>query len=275
MRHFFDRLQQKKPLPRTPRGICAYAVGDVHGRLDLLNDLLVKIEADVDRRAPRRGLLIFLGDVIDRGPSSCQTIERLRNYHHPILRTIFLLGNHEEVLLRLLAGERGIFCNWLRFGGSECLLSYGMDPKPLKRIPEREALSVIKRAIPEAHQRFLASFADTVRFGSYLFVHAGVRPLIDLSMQSQSDLRWIREPFLSDESDHGFVVVHGHTISHKVVERSNRIGIDTGAYRTGVLSALAVEGSKRWTLDTSATGVGNDDHLIDEGHIGDLVEPRP
>ena len=129
---------------------------------------------------------------------------------------------------------------------------------PSGRCRNGEALAVIKAAIPESHRDFIASFADTLRFGDYLFVHAGIRPGVDLSMQSQSDLRWIRQPFLDDESDHGFVVVHGHTISDEVVERPNRIGIDTGAYRTrrpdragprrrqsgAILTAMAPDGTK-------------------------------
>ena len=97
---------------------------------------------------------------------------------------------------------------------------------------------------------FLRGFADSCRFGDYLLVHAGVRPGVPLDQQLQSDLRWIREPFLGDESSHGFVVVHGHTIRPEVDERCNRIGIDTGAYATGILTALAIEEGDRWLLDT-------------------------
>jgi serine/threonine protein phosphatase 1 len=267
MRHFFSRAQQKTPLPRTPRGYCAYAVGDVHGRLDLLDLLLAKIELDVSQRKPQRSLLLFLGDIIDRGPASCQAVERLRTYRHSLLQPIFLMGNHEEVLIRLLRGERGVLSNWLRFGGTECLASYGVDAKQLRGMPEQSALDLIKLTIPETHQNFIAGFADTLRFGDYLFVHAGVRPGIDLSVQRQSDLRWIRQPFLDDQTDHGFVVVHGHTISDAIVERSNRIGIDTGAYRTGTLSALGLQGADRWTLDTSAVPSAPG-QLIDNGDFG-------
>jgi len=112
---------------------------------------------------------------------------------------------------------------------------------------------MVKDAIPGDHVRFIGSFADTLRLGDYLFVHAGIRPGLDLSLQNQSDLRWIRSQFLDHEDDHGFVVVHGHTISDGVDERANRIGIDTGAYRTGKLTALAMEGEERWTLDTAVS----------------------
>jgi len=243
--NFWTGQRSTRQPPRTPRNYRAYAVGDVHGRLDLLDKMISLIEADLDQHPARRALLVFLGDIIDRGPASAQAIERLRIYRHPNVRTIFLLGNHEEVLLRILNGERGILDSWLRFGGGECLASYGVDPKTVKALPERDALKLIRQSVPEDHRKFIGEWADTLRFGDYLFVHAGIRPSIDLSMQSQSDLRWIRQPFLDDEADHGFVIVHGHTISQDVVERPNRVGIDTGAYRTGVLTALVLDGENR------------------------------
>src|SRR4029453_12966291 len=117
----FRQRRRPNEQPRAPRGYRAYAVGDVHGRLDLLNQLLALIEQDVERSPARKSLLIFLGDLIDRGPDSRGVVERLRTYRHDPLRTFFLGGNHEEVLLRLLAGERGILASWLKFGGGECL----------------------------------------------------------------------------------------------------------------------------------------------------------
>lgn len=247
----FARRKLQRGQPRTPRGYRAYAIGDVHGRLDLLDRLLAAVERDVSERPPRKSLLIFLGDLIDRGPDSKGVIERLRTYRHDRLKPHFLAGNHEEVLLRLLAGERGILASWLSFGGAECLQSYGVDPVSVAQASEPNGLALVKQAIPEAHASFIGGFSDTISLGDYLFVHAGVRPGVDLSLQSQSDLRWIRSPFLEDDADHGFVVVHGHSIAHQVEFRPNRIGIDTGAYRTGVLTALAVDGEERWTLDTS------------------------
>jgi serine/threonine protein phosphatase 1 len=232
------------------RGYRAYVVGDIHGRLDLLEDLLAKIHAELQSRPAPATLLVFVGDLIDRGPSSAQVIERLWTYRHAGIQPIFLLGNHEEILLRILDGESALISRWRLFGGSECLQSYGLDPVELARLSEEDALELIRAAIPREHVEFLETFGDSYRFGDYLFVHAGIRPGIELEQQNQSDLRWIREPFLLDESDHGFVVVHGHTISDKVEERPNRIGIDTGAYRTDVLTALAIEGDRRWLVDT-------------------------
>ena len=246
--------RSKKPgPPRTPKGFRAYAVGDVHGRLDLLDALLGQIEADVASRPGPRNLLIMLGDLIDRGPDSSGVVERMRTYRHDSIKPYFLAGNHEEVLLRILKGERGVLADWLRYGGAECLISYGCDPATLDAKNERASLAAIARSIPQEHANFLASFVDTLRFGDYLFVHAGIRPGVDLSLQSQSDLRWIRSPFLESDGDHGVVVVHGHSINPLVEQLPNRIGIDTGAYQTGILTALALEGEARWILDTSQT----------------------
>lgn len=247
----FSRSHPAKS-PHGPEGQRAYVVGDIHGRLDLLEGLLDDVHAEIDRERPGKVLLVFLGDLIDRGPHSAGVVERLRTYRHRGVRPIFLLGNHEEVLLRILGGELEHLPGWLSFGGAQCLKSYGADPRAIAAAGEEAALAAIRAAIPDAHVGFLRTFVDTCRFGDYLFVHAGIRPGVALDRQQQQDLRWIREPFLSDQTDHGFVVVHGHTINPEVEERANRIGIDTGAYRTGILTALAIEGAERWFLNTGA-----------------------
>jgi serine/threonine protein phosphatase 1 len=244
----FDHSAKSRAEPSGAKGYRAYVVGDVHGRLDLLEELLAKIHAELQHRPSAKTLLVFVGDLIDRGPSSAQVIERLRTYRREGIRPVFLLGNHEEVLLRILKGDAQLITKWRWFGGAECLESYGVDPSQFSHLTDEEALALVRRAIPKEHVEFLESFADSCRFGDYLFVHAGIRPGVELEQQRQSDLRWIREPFLLDESDHGFIVVHGHTISREVEVRPNRIGIDTGAYRTGVLTALAIEGPERWLV---------------------------
>ena len=179
-------------------------------------------------------------------------VERLRTYIHPNVQTAFILGNHEEVLLRILAGDAELITKWRWFGGTECLSSYGVDTVKLAKMKVEDALEVIRAAIPREHIEFLETFDDSCRFGDYLFVHAGIRRGVEIDQQRQSDLRWIREAFLFDETDHGFIVVHGHTIRPEVEIRGNRIGIDTGAYQSGVLTALAIEGSESWFLDTRA-----------------------
>lgn len=236
--------------PAGKPGSRAYAVGDVHGCLHLLEDLLARIEADLAARPVGEAYLVFVGDLIDRGPDSRGVIERLRTYRRPGVKPIFLMGNHEEYLIRILSGETERLASWLTYGGRECVESYGLDPDKLLMLPDGEAVMRMRKAIPEDHRVFLRSFADTFRFGDYLFVHAGIRPGLPLEDQSREDLRWIREPFLDDSGEHGFLVVHGHTIVPEVEERSNRIGIDTGAYRSGVLTALVVDGRERRYLAT-------------------------
>jgi len=240
----FNFAPKRQVGPAGPRGWRAYAVGDVHGRLDLLDQLLDKIHEDLNRRPAKKVLLVFVGDLIDRGPSSAHVVERLRTYIHPNVQTAFILGNHEEVLLRILAGDAELITKWRWFGGTECLSSYGVDTVKLAKMKVEDALEVIRAAIPREHIEFLETFDDSCRFGDYLFVHAGIRPGVEIDQQRQSDLRWIREAFLFDETDHGFIVVHGHTIRPEVEIRGNRIGIDTGAYQSGVLTALAIEGSE-------------------------------
>lgn len=227
--------------PKTPAGHRAYVVGDVHGRLDLLDDLLRKIELDVSASAPRKNLIVFLGDLIDRGPSSSQVVERLRTYKPRDCEVAFLSGNHEEVLLRVLEGDTELLERWLQFGGGECLASYGLGLRTIEVLAAPQVLRRAREVIPAEHVSFLRSFADTVTFGDYLFVHAGIKPGVSLEKQEPQDLRWIRKPFLEDKGEHFAFVVHGHTISDEVDVRTNRIGIDTGAYRTGLLSALRLE----------------------------------
>ena len=213
--------------------------------------MLKRIEADIAERSRARNQLVILGDIIDRGPESRGVIERLRTYSFDGTSPILICGNHEEVLLRLLCGEHGILDSWLSFGGSEFLESYGLKSRDLTGMSEDAALAHVRQAIPLNHREFLESSIDTVKIGDFLFVHAGIRPHVPLSVQSQKDLRWIRQPFLDDESDHGMVVVHGHTISAKVEQRLNRIGLDTGAYHSGRLSSVGLEGGRRWFLEAT------------------------
>jgi serine/threonine protein phosphatase 1 len=259
----FNFIRKQDRALHAPKGRRAYAIGDIHGRDDLLDLLIADIERDIASRPPAENYLVFLGDYIDRGPGSRAVIDRLSGLKAVPFTPIFLIGNHEEVLLRLLAGEHGLLSSWLRFGGAECCRSYGLDPKKLGRQEESIAIEALRRAIPERHVEFLRTLVDTFRFGDYLFVHAGIRPGVDLGEQSQLDLRWIRAAFLDDRTDHGFMVIHGHTISEAVDEQPNRIGIDTGAYWSGVLSAIGLEGTDRWYLSTNATRTEQRATLVD------------
>lgn len=243
------------PQPTIPADYRIYAVGDVHGELGLLDQLIEQIEHDIADRKRKRCVLVFLGDLIDRGPDSAGVVERLRTYRHPALRTVFIGGNHEEVLLRILAGEDSLVPSWLRFGGLECTRSYGLG-EDLPALPQELAGSRIRGAVPESHQTFLDSFVDSFRAGDYLFVHAGIRPDVALDRQAPEDLRWIRSPFLEWPDPHEAMVVHGHTISNEIEELPGRIGIDTGAYRHGKLTAVALEGAERWYLQADRLSGG-------------------
>src|SRR4051794_2217117 len=158
-------LAARDSRPRGKEGARAYAVGDIHGRLDLLEEMIARIEADIAARPRRRTFIVFLGDLIDRGPASAGVIERLRTYRPRFARPVFLAGNHEEVLLTILGGDASILPNWLRFGGAECIASYGVDPDALRRMDDEAALETVRGAVPRAHSEFLEGFADTFRFG--------------------------------------------------------------------------------------------------------------
>jgi serine/threonine protein phosphatase 1 len=242
----FRRVSANIAASRTfagPPGKRLYAVGDIHGRLDLLDDLLAQIDDDIATRHVPSAAVVFLGDLIDRGPQSAGVIERLCTLAPFPAKTLCLLGNHEEALLRVLGAEPGLAYDWLGYGGDACAASYGVDPVALTAMDEARIAATLGKAIPPRHIAYLKGCGDTVSFGDYLLVHAGIRPGVPIEDQEPKDLRWIRQPFLSDAHDHGCMVIHGHTISEGVDQRSNRIGIDTGAYRTGVLTAAVVEGT--------------------------------
>jgi serine/threonine protein phosphatase 1 len=166
-------------------------------------------------------------------------------------RPIFLKGNHEEFFLAAMDGNHEMMQNWLAYGGTECAASYGISEGWLVNHTPPDIWTRLKKEVPEEHLKFLEGMADTFRFGDYLFVHAGIRPGVPIEEQASKDLRWIREGFLDDRTDHGVVVVHGHTIVEKVEEHSNRIAIDTGAYKHGVLTALGIEEDQRWLIQVS------------------------
>ena len=242
---------RKSDYPRGTPGKRVYAIGDVHGRLDLLEDLLGQIEEDNALRTRCDTSIIFLGDLIDRGPDSRGVIERLLTEPPAIAKCYFLMGNHEEALVRGLSGEPRLLAPWLNHGGLACVESYGVDIGTVHGQPDHVIEHVLMSAIPQSHIDFMRGFLDSIRFGDYLFAHAGVRPDVPISDQSSRDLKWIRKEFLESEADFGCIVVHGHSIANAVSERPNRIGIDTGAYRSGVLTALRVEGAERSWLQTN------------------------
>jgi serine/threonine protein phosphatase 1 len=235
-----------------PDGQRVYAVGDIHGRLDLLNELLDGIEADDKMRGSAQTQIIFLGDLIDRGPDSAGVIDRLLDLAETRGNVRFILGNHEEVFLRSLDGDLESLRLFVRIGGRETMLSYGISERDYERTDYAELLALMQAHVPERHIAFLKGFEDRIEVGDYVFVHAGLRPGVAIEDQKRADMRWIRSSFLDSDAEFGKLVVHGHSISDEVIERPNRIGLDTGAFATGRLSALGLEGEERWFLAASA-----------------------
>ena len=233
-----------------PEGRRVYAVGDIHGCADLLDDLIAQIDADDAARGAAETTVIFLGDIVDRGPGSAAVIDRLIGYAATRADVRFLQGNHEEIFLGALDGEPKALRLFCRIGGRETVLSYGMDAAEYERLDYEELVQRLAQLVPEAHRTFLAGFEDLITIGDYAFVHAGVRPDSPLDQQRVSDLRWIRDPFLDHRARLDKMVVHGHTITPSVETHAHRIGVDTGAYATGRLSALGLEGTESWTLQT-------------------------
>jgi serine/threonine protein phosphatase 1 len=248
------RRSTATPLTAIPDGERVYAVGDVHGCADLLDQLLARIDADDRARDPARTTIVFLGDLVDRGPASAAVIERLRKLAAERPDTRFLLGNHEEVFLESLKGEPKALRMFCRIGGRETIMSYGLDAADYDRMDYEELHAAMRVRVPAEHQAFLETFEDMVTIGDYVFVHAGVRPGTDLTAQRGADLRWIRNPFLDHDRALDKMVVHGHTISAGLDEQVHRIGVDTGAYETGVLTALGLEGTARWTVQANRAG---------------------
>jgi serine/threonine protein phosphatase 1 len=248
----FKRLFSKsKPLPRLwslPPGQRVYAIGDIHGRLDLLERLMAKIDTDDAARAAAETTLIFLGDLADRGPDSRGVIERLLALEATRPNTVFLAGNHEELMIRVWEGERGSAATFNRAGARATLMSYGVSGDDYDAWDLDDLTAATARVIPEAHIAFLKRFSDWHQRGDYLFVHAGIRPGIHIEDQDVVDLRWIRNDFTKSTQDHDVMVIHGHTITHDVDEQPNRIGIDTGAFQSGILTAIGLEGGDRWYL---------------------------
>jgi serine/threonine protein phosphatase 1 len=233
----------------VPPGQRVYAIGDVHGCRAELDQLLAAIAADCESTSAETQL-IFVGDLVDRGPDSAGIIERLSSGDLPCDRRSFLMGNHEEAMLEAWDGDTETLQGWLAYGGRETLESYGIDRAETYR-RGAEIVSRMHDCVPRKHIDFIRSFQDQIRVGGYLFVHAGIRPGIPLPQQDSYDLRWIRDEFLLDgETDHGVVVVHGHTISDQPEIHANRIAIDTGCFASGRLTALVLEGTERRFLST-------------------------
>jgi serine/threonine protein phosphatase 1 len=237
--------------PTLPEDRLLYAVGDIHGRSDLLRQLLDKIAADAASSSAQIKTLVFLGDYVDRGADSRGVVDILLTGLPPGFDSHFLKGNHEALLLGFLHRATPIE-HWRMNGGDATMASYGIDIERLARsgASANAWRSAFAEAFPVAHLAFFKSLEICLSVGDYLFVHAGVRPGVPISAQGEADLTWIRAPFLDHAGSFGKVVVHGHTPGDEPVTRPNRIGIDTGACFTGRLTALRLEGSSRRFLQT-------------------------
>ncbi len=248
---FKSRTAAKASSPAVPEGQRVYAVGDIHGRADLLDELIAMIDADQSERGEADTTMIFLGDIVDRGPGSAAVIERLRTLSATRGNVRVLLGNHEEIFLGALDGEPKALRLFCRIGGRETVLSYGMEAAEYERLDYEELVHRLADLVPAEHRAFVSGFEDMIVIGDYAFVHAGVRPDTPLDRQRTSDLRWIRDPFLDHRVRLEKTIVHGHTMTEEIERRPHRIGIDTGAYSSGKLTALGLEGSDVWHLQTA------------------------
>jgi serine/threonine protein phosphatase 1 len=245
-------------MPDPTDGRRLYAVGDIHGRADLLDRMIRAIAADLDAQgAPRTPppMIVFLGDYVDRGPSSREVIDRVIALgSHCEVRA--LKGNHEEALLQFLADPE-FGPEWITHGGAQTLSSYGVEPPRFRTDLEawKEAHAAFEAALPAAHRAFLETLPAIWVVGAYAFTHAGVRPGVPLADQTEHDLMWIRREFLDFEGPHPKVIVHGHTPSEAPQVTPYRIGLDTGAYATGVLTAMGFHGKARRLFQVTPTGV--------------------
>ncbi|MBK6293427.1 MAG: serine/threonine protein phosphatase [Rhodoferax sp.] len=264
---------------RAPASTVLYAVGDIHGRLDLLEAMLGAIEAHARQRPGAQSQVIFLGDYLSRGQDSRGVVERILRWRATCpehWRVISLKGNHEDLALRYLSGDLEAARHWFDYDGLDALRDYGValptqcqpiatpqelgglaQPVPVLMTPVAKAFDdatleslrhAFATALPATHLAFLESLSVSHRAGDYHFVHAGVRPGVALEAQTATDQMWIRSRFLASDVEHGALVVHGHTVAPQPQVRANRIGIDTGAYASGVLTCLVLEGAQRCFL---------------------------
>jgi len=243
--------KQNREAPSVPEDVRVYAIGDLHGRLDLLRQLLDKISIDSASRGARRNKIIFLGDYIDRGGDARTLLDFISTGPVDGFETVYLVGNHEDYLLRFM-DDTTIGPQWLKYGGRNTLDNYAITPA--LAAPGAEDFDGIqeelRRAVPESHLAFLRGLKTWHIEGGYLFVHAGIRPGIPIEQQTRHDLTFSREGFVDCDEDHGYVVVHGHTVHATPEFLPNRINIDTGAFESGTLTCLNLEGESQAILQT-------------------------
>ena len=247
----FKRNGSSKFRPKVPEGQRFYVIGDIHGRCDLLDELILAIEEDDAQVGQAETTIIFLGDLVDRGPESARVIETARQWGKR-RKVRYLAGNHEEMFLQSFE-DKEMLRHFLKHGGRETVLSYGIKKKRYNELSLKELQQELHELVPKKHRKFLGAMEDIILAGDYAFAHAGINPKRAIDDQQQSDLRWIRDRFLKHREPLTHVVVHGHTIFEDVEHTPYRIGIDTGASRTGILTALVLEGDQRRIIRASET----------------------
>lgn len=233
-----------------PEAMRIYAIGDVHGRLDLLTAMHEKIAAELERDGVNDWRIIHIGDYVDRGPDACGVIGHLiAQTAHPNM--IALCGNHDLGLLDFLNNPEPS-CLFTRHGGDATARSYGVEPDFSDAAAAQETAAALHKAVAREHQAFIADLPASVSFGDFFFCHAGIRPEVPLDEQALGDLIWIREPFLDYAGLHPKVIVHGHTPRSKPEAMANRVNVDTYAVGSGVLTALVIDGAEKRFLTATA-----------------------
>jgi serine/threonine protein phosphatase 1 len=251
LRQLFKEKPAPRRLARVPDGERFYVIGDIHGRLDLFNALIDAIESEEAALPAVKTTVVLLGDLVDRGPESAGVIDRARAWQKTRAVRI-IAGNHEEMFLESFE-DKEMLRHFIKHGGRETILSYGIKRKRYNELTIKELQVEMEALVPPKHRKFMSKFEDMIIAGDYVFVHAGINPKRPLAEQRQSDLRWIRDRFLKHAEPFSHVVVHGHTIFDGIEATDNRIGIDTGAFRSGRLTALVLEGETRRTIQAVET----------------------
>ncbi len=271
-------MSTRRPLfsgmrPGSPQFERVYAIGDVHGRLDLFRKLISDIAIDNRLRDPAVTGIVLLGDLIDRGPHSAQMLRSCMKLCASSDRFIVLKGNHEAMMADALRRDLRVLGPWLRYGGRETLHSFGMSDDEINEPEPFDVAAIAREKVGSEILDWLDGLPVSLRCMNYFFVHAGIRPGIPIDRQDEDDLLWIREPFLGCDDGFGdLIVVHGHTVSEgRPHIGEHRIGIDTGAYYTGQLSAVGLERSEGWifsAVDASLQGTAD----IEYDAVSDLME---
>ncbi len=241
MKIFRTSKKHRPKVSYAPEGKRLYAIGDVHGCFEHLRGLLKLIKRDIAKHDKRENYIVFLGDLIDRGDQSSKVVKTVMKMCRKIENCYCLMGNHEEMFLKGYNGDLESLDSWLQYGGRETLISYGISQKSLANSEIDQIHLMMKKTIPANHMKFLAECLDCIDFGDYFLVHAGIDPSSPFHEQERKSFLWMREPFLSYAGPLEKVVIHGHTVVPKAERISNRIAVDTGAYKGGALSAVCLE----------------------------------